>query len=146
MKKFYSTLASITDMITGAVLFWTLSIGFTADNLDVKIEGFMAAGFGLIIGLLIANWFRNGNKCPECGEAHALSNVGGKVIDRSNSYSKKVGDNYLTYEKVTYLVTRRCKFCSHEIETTRTHEECLNDDTGVGGAIGQAIGKKIRKY
>ena len=146
MKKFYSALAIITDMITGAVVLIALVIGFTNNNFEVKTGGFLAAGIGLIIGLLIANWFRNGNKCPECGQAHALSNVGGKVIDRSNSYSKKVGDKYLTYEKVTYLVTRRCKFCSHEIETTRTHEECLNDDIGVGGAIGQAIGKKIRKY
>ena len=59
------------------------------------------------------------SKCPACGKTGALDEGDSTPVSRSpNPYWK---DNK-QYYKVVYRITRRCRYCGHEVTESETKE------------------------
>lgn len=70
---------------------------------------------------------RAGTRCPQCNKVWVGKKVGDEDLGVcSNTFTRKDGDTYHTYEKHKHLESYRCTSCGHEWEKTVTREERLN--------------------
>lgn len=109
------------SIMSGLVLIAATIINIKSPGTDMLERGFI-----IILALILVWWIMRGNKCPKCGEPHAMKVISKTPIHSSATYSKKDSDGkYYTYHKVTERVTRQCKHCSHRTEKQEEREEKL---------------------
>lgn len=82
-------------------------------------------GISLVV-LIIMLCIRSSTKCPKCKEVWVAKKTGDEDMGvSSNAYTKKVGDEYRTYERHNHLLSYRCTSCGHEWQKTIERERQL---------------------
>lgn len=100
---------------------------FALSQIHKGPDAAIGAGVIALVPLIIMLLIRHSTKCPKCKKVW----VGKKLSDEdmgvsSNTYTKKTGNDYHTYEKHRYLLSYRCISCGHEWQKTVERERQLD--------------------
>ena len=111
-------------ILVGLIAMGILGASQSTDNTDNT--WILVWGCICLIPLIIMLLIRSSTKCPKCKEVWVAKKTGDEDMGvSSNAYTKKVGDEYRTYEKHNHLLSYRCTSCGHEWQKTVERERQL---------------------
>lgn len=121
VKRFFYYLFGIVMVAFGGAAIYLLRF--------VKQEPQMSilTGVACLIALVIMLCIKSTTKCPKCKKVWVGKKIGDEDLGAcSNTFTKKDGDSYHTYEKHRHRLSYRCISCGHEWQKTVERDKRLN--------------------
>lgn len=121
VKKFFFFVCGLAVVVLGGVAIFLLNSP-QAEPVAAIIPGFFCLIF--LLGMLK---LRSDTKCPHCNKVWVGKKIGDEDLGAcSNTFTKKEGDTYHTYEKHRHRESYKCISCGNEWQKTVEKDKRLN--------------------
>jgi hypothetical protein len=121
VKKFFYYLFGIVMVVFGGGAIYLLQFVKEAP------EPAIVTGVVCLIALVIMLIIKSTTKCPKCKKVWVGKKIGDEDLGVcSNTFTRKSGDSYHTYEKHRHVLSYRCISCGHEWQKTVERDKQLD--------------------